>query len=143
MLIIIIFQIRGYIHQLEEKYGNFYLVVMILKVHLKNVSRYSNEMVVNIVFLRWLCLLFFLVSGYSGYSWWARWVLSEQWSSGIWGWDRKVENKVSAFTVLNLYNMEDNIAYQLFEVLIHPIWSFIFVSLCIDGIGVRTLFYSL
>nr|XP_023904217.1 gamma-glutamylcyclotransferase 2-2-like [Quercus suber]XP_023904218.1 gamma-glutamylcyclotransferase 2-2-like [Quercus suber]XP_023904219.1 gamma-glutamylcyclotransferase 2-2-like [Quercus suber]XP_023904220.1 gamma-glutamylcyclotransferase 2-2-like [Quercus suber]POE45554.1 gamma-glutamylcyclotransferase 2-2 [Quercus suber] len=33
---------RGYIHQLEEKYENFYLVVMILKVHLKNVSKYGN-----------------------------------------------------------------------------------------------------
>lgn len=37
-----IFQIRGYIHQLEEKYGSFYLVVMILRVHLMNETRYDN-----------------------------------------------------------------------------------------------------
>jgi hypothetical protein len=43
MLMIFLFPFsRGSIHQLEEKFGNFYLAVMTLRVHLMNEMRYGS-----------------------------------------------------------------------------------------------------
>jgi hypothetical protein len=50
MLMIFLFPFsRGSIHQLEEKFGNFYSVVMILRVHLMNEIRFDS--VEGILFL--------------------------------------------------------------------------------------------
>jgi hypothetical protein len=50
MLTIALFStFRGSIHQLEEKFGNFYSVVMILRVHLMNEIRFDS--VEGILFL--------------------------------------------------------------------------------------------
>lgn len=36
-------KIRGFIHQLEEKCGKFFSVVMIIKAHLKNENKYDKD----------------------------------------------------------------------------------------------------
>lgn len=39
---VLLYQLRESILQLEEKYGNFYLVVLILRAHMRNENRYAS-----------------------------------------------------------------------------------------------------